>query len=275
MHIPKTSGISVAHALVAAEQPQRVFFGFDRSFFGGFEDFASVAPATRAFIHLTPDTVPREEEVIRAHMALSTLRAAYPAGRFMTVVREPVCRLLSHFLFWRGFTADQLHDWGGWAAFSMLATGRLDAFLGHPEVACQIDNVATRLLLWPHALIPDAGFIDPAHDGLLAEAAWQNLAALDFADAIEAKGFAHRLGAFLGVEVALEPHNVSPPLPAALRAGAAAELTGQARSLLHTRTRLDQILWRRLVARSGENVEARETESRAQGLARLDVMLRP
>ncbi len=265
----------MAHALVAAEQPQRVFFGFDRSFFGGFDDFASVAPSTRGFIHLTPDSIPSDERVVRAHMALSTLRAAYPSARFMTVLREPVCRVLSHFLFWRGFTAEQLRDWGGWAAISMLANGSLEAFLGHPAVACQIDNVATRLLLWPHPLIPDDGPIDPVHDALLAEAAWRNLAALDFADAIEALGFTERLGGFLDVGVALEPHNVSPPLQAVLRTGAAAELTAGAQALLQARTRLDRILWRRLVARSGDNPDAREMDSRARGLARLEAMLRP
>ena len=123
LHIPKSSGIALAHALILAELPARTWFGFDRAFFGPFDDFASVAPENRAFIHLTADTIPRTENFVRAHMALSTLRTAYPTGRFVTALREPVCRLISHFIFWRGFTAEQDAKWGGWAAYSGTAPG--------------------------------------------------------------------------------------------------------------------------------------------------------
>lgn len=274
MHIPKTSGIAVAHALVEAERPERVFFGFDRAFFGGFKDFASVAPETRAFIHLSPEALPPNERVVRAHMALSTLRAAYPNGRFMTVLREPVCRVLSHFVFWRGFTQEQLADWGGWAAISMQATGEFGAFLASPDVACQIDNVALRLLLWPHKLIPDDAMINPADDAVLLEEAWARLADLDFAEAIESGSFASRLGTFLGTPVQLDAHNVSPAPPAALRDGAEQALTTQAHALLGERTRLDLVLWQRLLARAGENAEALRQQSLQQGYARFDRLMR-
>src|ERR1700678_3533901 len=138
LHIPKTAGIAVSYALMVSEQPPRVLCGFDPAFFGSFNDFESVPAENRAFIHLSPDTIPRDEKLVRAHMALSTLKAAYPGARFMTVVREPICRLLSHYVFWRGFTEQQDKDWGGWAAYSSLARGRLEAFLADRRIACQI-----------------------------------------------------------------------------------------------------------------------------------------
>jgi hypothetical protein len=66
----------------------------------------------RLFI-VSPDSIPRDERLVRAHMALSTLRAAYPGARFMTVLREPTCRLLSHWVFWRGFTDETGQGLGG------------------------------------------------------------------------------------------------------------------------------------------------------------------
>ena len=275
MHIPKTSGIAVAHALVEAERPQRVYFGFDRAFFGKFDDWESVAPDTRAFIHLTPDTIPGDETVIRAHMSYSTLRAAYPDGRFMTTLREPVCRTLSHFIFWRGFTDEQARPWGGWAAVMAQARGTFAGFLESADAACQIDNVATRLLLWPHAHIPDGGMIDPRHDGVLIGAAIRAFDALDFGGAIEAPDFATRLGVFLQATPALDRHNVSPALPAWLRTGLEAELTPAARRLLHARTRLDRALWRYALQRDGHAPDMLQDAAIDRGCARAEELLAP
>lgn len=275
MHIPKTSGIAVAHALVEAERPQRVYFGFDRAFFGRFDDWGSVAPDTRAFIHLTPETISREESVIRAHMSHSTLRAAYPDGRFMTTLREPVCRTLSHFIFWRGFSDEQARPWGAWAAVMAQARGSLANFLKSDDSACQIDNVATRLLLWPHPHIPDGGMIDPAHDAVLTDAAIRTFDMLDFACAIEAPDFAARLGAFLHSAPVLQPHNVSPALPASLRTGLEAELTPEAHSHLQARTRLDRALWRHALRRDGHDPAALQDAAIDRGCARAAALLAP
>jgi hypothetical protein len=273
LHIPKTSGIAVAHALVEAEKPPRVFFGFDRAFFGGFDDFASIDPDTRAFIHLTPGTIPRDEAVIRAHMSLGTLRAAYKDGRFMTTLREPACRVLSHFVFWRGFSDAQAQPWGAWASVMAEARSPLAVFLASPRVACQIDNVATRLLLWPHGDIPDAGMILPHHDAALIAAAISRLDALDFAGAIESPDFAARLGAFLGHMPVLAPHNISPSLPAALRTGLDAELTQDAQALMQARTRLDRALWRHVLLRDGHDPGPVQDTAIDRGFARFGRLL--
>jgi hypothetical protein len=247
MHVPKCSGIAVAGALLAVERPPTIFFGFDLAFFGGFRDFESVSPANRAFIHLSPDSIPRDVNFVRAHMALSTLRTAYPGGRFMTVLREPVTRLLSHFAFWRGFPADDTAAWGGWAARAALAQGPLEAFLGAPSIACQIDNVATRLLLWPHALIPDDGMIDPTDDAALLRLAMARLRSLDFVDVVENPDFYANLGAWVGGTLRPERCNETESVPPALRTSLKRELTSRAGALLAARSRLDLALWREVV----------------------------
>jgi hypothetical protein len=252
MHIPKTSGISTAQAIVDAIKPQRTFFGFDRSFFGAFDAFGTIAAENRALIHFSPDTLPPNEPVIRAHMSLSTLRAAYPRGRFMTVLREPRCRLLSHYLFWRGFTPAQLEPWGAWAEHSRIAEQPLAAFLTDPRIACQTDNVATRLLLWPNAAIPPGAFIDPEHDASLIGQARAALKSLDFADLIENPAFIANLAAFLGKPPpVLARYNETAALPPHLRMQAAQALSPAALAALRARSRLDRVLWHTLAMSRG------------------------
>jgi hypothetical protein len=256
LHIPKTAGIAVSYALIVAERPPRVLFGFDRAFFGPFSDFDSVPAENRAFIHLSPDSIPRDEKLVRAHMALSTLRAAYQGARFMTVLREPVCRLLSHYVFWRGFTAEQDAAWGGWAAYSGLARGPLEDFLADGNIACQIDNVATRLLLWPNVLIPEAAMIDPRHDEALIEQARVRLCGLDFVDAVENPYFDANLATWLGAPPARTRMNETLPMPLALRTRLDQELTPRAQSLLAARSRLDLALWNWVLQNRAPDVDA-------------------
>ena len=274
MHIPKSSGISTAQAIVDAVKPQRTFFGFARSFFGAFDAFDTIAPDIRALVHFSPDTLPRGEPVIRAHMALSTLRAAYPGGRFMTVLREPRCRLFSHYLFWRGFTAEQLAPWGAWAAYSRIAEQPLDTFLTDPRIACQTDNVATRLLLWPDPAIPAEGFINPDQDQPLIARARASLKSLDFADLVENPDFTGNLSAFLG---ATRPEhgraNETAPLAPALRASASEALCRDALHALRERTRLDRALWHLLALSRGLPAPELAEDALIQGVARFATLL--
>jgi hypothetical protein len=275
LHIPKCSGIAVTYALLDAIRPPRVFFGFDRAFFGGFDDFDTVAPENREFIHLTHHTLPPDERFIRAHMSLSTLRAAYPHGRFMTVLREPVCRILSHYAFWRGFSADQNAAWGAWATRSGLARNNLESFLDAPTIACQIDNVATRLLLWPHPLIPDDAMINPAHDAALLKAARASLASLDFADAIENPSFYANLSRWIGAPLQPSRHNETETLPPAVRTRLDTELTPRAATLLASRSRLDLALWQTILRTQapGLDIDTLRHEALLRGTARTALLL--
>jgi len=275
LHIPKTAGIAISYALMVAENPPRVLFGFDRAFFGPFSDFESVPAENRAFIHLSPDTIPRDEKLVRAHMALSTLRAAYQGARFMTVLREPICRLLSHYVFWRGFTEQQDRDWGGWAAYSGLARGRLEDFLADGRIACQIDNVAIRLLLWPHELIPQAGMIDPRHDAALIDQARIRLCGLDFVDVVENPFFDANLSAWLGVPPARVRMNETQPLAPALRTRLDQEFSSRAQSLLAARSRLDLALWQWVLRERAPGVDAAALRLNAvlNGTARATLLL--
>jgi hypothetical protein len=275
LHIPKSSGIAVSHALIMAELPKRIFFGFDRAFFGPFDDFATVAPENRALIHLSAATIPKDEPFVRAHMALSTLRTAFPTGRFFTVLREPFCRLMSHYLFWRGFSEAQTAGWGGWAAFSNRARAPLEQFLADEAVACQTDNVATRLLLWPHPLIPDIGMIDPQHDAVLFEQARRRMDAFDFADAIENPYFDANLTRFLGKPPERVRLNETDPMPPAMCTRLDHALTPRAQALLAARCRLDLLLWQDILRRRAPDVDVAALRASVvqKGTARAALLL--
>lgn len=262
--------------MVEAVGPCRVFFGFDRAFFGAFEDWDSIPERNRGFVHLSAQSIPPAERVVRAHMSYATLREAYPTGRIMTVLREPVCRLLSHYVFWRGFAEEKHRDWGGWGEISALAREPIDVFLAEPRLACQIDNVATRLLLWPHKLIPADGLIDPAHDAELLAAARARLDGLAFADCSENPWFAGNLEAFLGVAPRFGRHNVSPPLPRALRLDFDTIWTRPVQAQVTRLTRLDAALWRNLAEARGQmgDIDRLRRQVIERGIARTANLLR-
>ncbi len=198
LHIPKSAGTTLTAELVRALRPATLVHGIDAALFGGFRDFAAMEPGLRRSIFLSPTAIAADADLAAGHIALSSLRRRYPAGQFMTLLREPITRLLSHWLFWRQQSDADLAAWGGWAARVKTARGTLARFLATPELAGTLDNVGLRLLLWPHPLIPDDGFIDPRSDAaLLAQARWA-LSGFDFADILENPALHDNLRRWLG-----------------------------------------------------------------------------
>jgi hypothetical protein len=151
----------------------------------------------------------------------------------------------------------------------------LEGFLAAPEVACQIDNVATRLLLWPHRLIPDDGPIDPAHDATLIAAAQAALLTLEFVDVIENPGFYANLAAWLGAAPLRGRLNETEAMKPGMRTRLGRELTPRAAALLAARTRLDLALWHAVLRTAAPDVDpgALRLAAMQQGTARAAVLL--
>jgi hypothetical protein len=249
MHIPKTAGTSLTAALICALSPDVVVAGFDRAVFGDFADFATLDEATQQQLLFLQDVLPAAV-LIAGHISLSFFQGRFAGSQFMTVLREPSCRILSHWLFWRGFTEEQLSPWGGWATRVRQARKPLVEFLREPSVACQTDNLTVRMLLWPHKLIPDDDFINPRHsDKLLAEAR-DRLQQFEFADVVENPQFPDQLRTWLGRPFGLGHENATRPVPTSLRQPFADALTEEAIDLLSERSLLDLELWKDVVARS-------------------------
>jgi hypothetical protein len=243
MHIPKTSGTALASGLRDAVAPQRIIGGFDRVLFGGFRAFDSIQAHIRDTIYLDVSDVPADGDLVAAHMALSTLGSRYRAANYLTVLREPLSRILSHWLYWRSLSGDQLSLWGEWAEYMRQAMTSLEHFLSCRRVACQVDNLSVRMLLWPHRLIPDDDFIDSRDDEALVNEAVGRLCQFGFADVIENPEMPINLQSWLDQTVQYAPINKTAPIPLLLRRPLHRELTPEAIDLLETRARLDQRLW--------------------------------
>ena len=182
MHIPKTSGMALGRGLSEARAPTKTLTGFDGVLFGGFRDFDTIAPAIRRNIYLDPTALPPDPGVVAAHMAISTTTRAYRQAQFVTVLREPYSRILSHWLYWRTQSDDSLAAWGRWAQILRQARLPLSEFLGCREVACQFDNLSVRMLLWPHRLIRDDDFLSPSDDDTLLREAIARLERFAYSD---------------------------------------------------------------------------------------------
>ena len=115
MHVPKTSGTAVTSGLASALMPSIMVGGFDHCPFGSYRSFETVHSSIRCQIYESAESLPQPADLISGHFAFSTLRQAYPSAHYLTVLREPFSRLLSHWLFWRSHTDAELAPWGAWA----------------------------------------------------------------------------------------------------------------------------------------------------------------
>ncbi len=250
VHVPKTAGTAYSAALRDGLAPLRVVTGFDRSTFGGFDDFTSMSRQERRQIYLRPGDLPRNAAFIGGHFAVSTIRAAAPRAGCVMLLREPVCRVLSQWAYWRSRSDAELAALGTWAERVRLARLPLADFLAHPLTACQTDNVYVRALLWPDRRIPPDGFIAPEHEAALLAEAETVLDGLGFTGIVEDAGMAAALGRWAGCRIAVPVVNVTEHMPPAMRTAIETELGGETAGLLEARSRLDLALWRRVAARS-------------------------
>ena len=232
----------------AAERGDFVLQGIDRVLFGGFDGFGTLGAEQRAELYDAPAQMPRARTLVCGHFALSTLRAAYPGAQLVTVLREPVSRLLSHWMFWRKQTDEALAGWGGWGDYVRQARRPLGAFIAEPQVAVQTDNMALRMLLWPHPAVPVDGFIDPANDAELLREARRRLDGFALAEIVEGPVVA-RIGTWLGRDFTYRRLNETADMPERQRTPLAGQLDAATLALLDERSRLDLALWRGVAIR--------------------------
>jgi hypothetical protein len=243
IHVPKTSGTALRAGLEAALEPRWSLEALDASLFGGFQDFDSMAPEIRRLIYLNADALPRGATFVSGHLAASTAERGYGDAQLVTLIREPQSRILSHWLFWRAQPEQHLAPWGGWASIVRKAARPLEQFLADPALACQLDNLHVRLLLWPHKLIPDDGFIAERHDQTLVGEALARLGRFAFADLVENPRLRDSLESWCGRAVSHVRANETLPVPRQLRSPLHRELTPRALELLEACCRLDLMLW--------------------------------
>jgi hypothetical protein len=243
MHVPKTSGNALITGFLNALAPRHPMFGLDRSHFGVFQSFETMSAEIRSTIHLDLDAMPSQADFIAGHFAFSTLSAKLDGAQLIAFLREPYSRLLSHWLFLRSLSDDQLSVWGDWGKLGRRASGcTLANFLTCRPLACNVDNIAVRMLLWPHPLIPTDNFID-ARDDVLMSTATARLQHFAYTDIIENPAFQSNLQTWLGRGFSYPKVNETIGIPPERSTLLHQELTTDALALVESHTRLDIQLW--------------------------------
>jgi hypothetical protein len=250
MHIPKAAGTSIVTGLLAAgfERPKVGYF--DRSLFGGFDRFDTMGEILRPAILLhEPDF--RDADLVHGHLFLSTLRASAPHHRVMTVLREPRSRLVSTWLYGRSLSDDFLAPWGDWADVIRRTRGSLSSLISAPTNAAWIDNVATRMLVGPHPLIPLEDFIKRKDDDDLIHEALDALSSIHLVCLYEDPTIAQQIVSFVGRPVVLPTVNNTKAMPGYQEVRFSEELSAATLQLLRERSRLDKVLWDTIAAKMG------------------------
>jgi len=268
MHVPKTAGTSFITALAHSLQ-RDVIGGFDRVLFGDFTDFDSLDESVRRQIFDSPTSLP-PEKVVAGHFSYATVRHRRSA-QLITVLREPVSRLLSHWLYWRSQDEESLAGWGSWARKVLQSRRPLADFLREPSLAAQMDNLTSRMLLWPHPLIASDRFIDRRHSAVLLSEARRRLGDFAFLGVLADAGLENRLQGWLGQPFAMDRMNETSSMPEGRRGSLAEQLTSASLDLLEERSWLDAELWRDVVRETLPDVDAERLRERTlmQSVARF------
>jgi len=242
VHVPKSAGSSIKNAVAQRCDPSSIApVELDRVLFGGFDRFEEMPARTRSTIAVDGAGAVARYDVVMGHFGLTSLSPHFAPAETMTVLREPRTRLLSHYTFWRGWTDARHADWDPYAASRCAVTDTFGEFLEDPAAASQTDNLAARMLLSPHPLIPDDGFIDPEAVAELAARGAELLGGFGFADVVESGPALWRdLSAWLDAPV--EPEHT---LMTEVRPGIdwSATLSPGTTAALARRTAIDSLLW--------------------------------
>lgn len=181
LHLPKAAGTSIRAALSAYyDADDTVPWSFDRHMFGDFDRLDVVDRP----VFLGDPTEFRRYRYMEGHWSLPTILAGFDAADVACILREPRSRFLSQYTFWRSWGDDQHAVWAPFDT-SLLSRRPLSEYASSEQAACISDNLATRLILGPHSLIPPDGPIRPEHIDTVARHACTQLDRLGFVDVIE------------------------------------------------------------------------------------------
>ncbi len=277
MHIPKTAGTSVITGISQFLKPSEEVRGIDRLLLGTFDRFSEFDDEVARTIYLDGSKMP-EAKLIMGHFSYKTLTDRYPDAQLLTFLREPLSRLLSHWVYWRCMSDEYLVRWGNWQDCIKLSRGTLKEFLTDPRIACQTDNLATRMLLWPDKRIGNDSFIDPDQDSRLLRDALNRLNSVAYSDVIENQHFHANLSRWFNTDLPMMHLNPTARVPENLRIRLDKELDQETVGLLDARCRLDAKLWSILAKRrlpKGVEIPLLQRQITVKAMARYGALLAP
>src|SRR5947209_8363821 len=92
MHIPKSAGTSIRAAIAEATGQPVARYGIDIHHLGRICRPDLIAPECAVVLH--SDQLRGETGFLSGHFSLSTLLGGWPGAEYITVLREPVSRIL-------------------------------------------------------------------------------------------------------------------------------------------------------------------------------------
>lgn len=258
LHVPKAAGSSVTDAIRravigTAEREQRTVSicpqVMDRTLYGDFDRYDELQGKPREMIFTGPPGELAGHDVIVGHFSAASLEHGRTTDDLAVVFREPRARLISHYAYWASWSEAEHASWDPYDGSRVAAQLPWPEFLVEASVASQIDNVATRLLLAPHPLIPPDGFIATGDVDALRDEALTALDGFGLVDAIEhGPACWSRLGHWAGLEIDVARRNVTETDAVDTVRWARAEVPDAIRAL-SARTAIDRDLWRSAMRR--------------------------
>jgi ribosomal protein S24E len=263
MHVPKAAGTTVIDQIEFYLRPKRSEYWLDQTQFGNFDRFDTMSANIRSGIIFNVDQINTDTDVLMGHMGLTTFEKKFPEAYLATIVREPIMRLVSQWLYNRTYDDERAALYGDWGSRIAFARLPLHEFVCKNEIFCLIDNTLTRMLLWPHPFIPNDDTIEIRYDDILYREAIKALDRFDYIDTAENENLVERFCAWLQsipkkalvsqIKTYIGDHNTNAKKNSFKLSAAhkhldiESEIT-KARHLLETRTRIDRKLWENIVS---------------------------
>ncbi|MCB0994409.1 MAG: hypothetical protein KDB21_04920 [Acidimicrobiales bacterium] len=265
LHLPKAAGSSVVEALEAHVGADGVCpWRFDHHLLGDITDWDSIShPVFRGDAREL-----RAHRLVAGHFTLPTLLAAFEPADVAVIVREPRARLVSQYAYWRTLTEDEHRSWGQYQA-ARVAQRPLGEFVRTAHIAHVTDNLALRLVLGPHPLVPVHDFIADTDIDELVDQAWSALESLGHLDLLErGADVFDALARWLGASLHVGRRNVTEvedaPSVDLADLGSAATIAA-----VHDRSAADLELWHRIAARRGISARGARALADTTATARL------
>jgi hypothetical protein len=273
VHIPKAGGTAMVQQLDARLRPRKFVYGLDRSQFGSFSAFETMSPSMRGGIFLESNAIPADTDIIAGHISPTIIRERFENAHLVTVLRAPESRLLSQWVYWRGYDDNVLAEFGEWGRSIAGARCDLADFLQMKNLACVTDNLILRMLLWPHPLIPADNFINPSFDDTLLHDAMLVLNSFSYINIMEAPKQNERLAYWLFNIYGLSfwsklsarisetrPSNTNEAKAPILKTKTrlSDQISGLAGTLMRDRNRLDSLLWNSVAKKNFPGVNPAE-----------------
>jgi hypothetical protein len=272
MHMPKAGGTALIREIERSLRPLRWAGGIDRTLTGDFEAFDTMDIDLRAGVFRDETEIPADVDFLAGHFGWGMLRAWSPEAKLMTVLREPRSRLLSYWFYLGNYSDNVLSLYGDFGARLALARKNFGEYISMSQIACQTDNLMTRMLVWPHPACQATEFISAEMDDTLLMIAFERLNQFDFVGMIEDPRLRDRLflwlkstyrfsrwtslEKFFDRKYKINTNEASTPNPG-LRQSIAVELDEKTMRRLELSSRLDKILWMKIASRFLEAEEPR------------------